>query len=72
MGEVLEKVVTLRSEMGYTGEIEMDGGIDPDTAPLAIEAGASVLVAGSAIFGKPDRAAALAAIRNSHSTGANA
>jgi ribulose-phosphate 3-epimerase len=72
MGEVLEKVVTLRGEMGYTGEIEIDGGIDPDTAPLAIEAGVTVLVAGSAIFGKPDRAAALAAIRNSHSTGANA
>ncbi len=72
MGEVLEKVVTLRGEMAYTGEIELDGGIDPETAPLAIEAGATVLVAGSAIFGKPDRAAALAAIRNSHTTGANA
>ena len=72
MGEVLDKVVTLRGEMGYTGEIELDGGIDPDTAPLAIEAGASVLVAGSAIFGKPDRAAALAAIRDSRSTGARA
>ena len=30
--------------------IEVDGGIAPDTAPLAVEAGADVLVAGSAIF----------------------
>ena len=31
-------------------ELEVDGGIDPHTAPLAVEAGASVLVAGSAVF----------------------
>ena len=36
--------------------IEVDGGIDPDTAPLAISAGANVLVAGSATFrGGPDK-----------------
>ena len=45
------------------GEIEVDGGIDPTTAPVVAEAGATVLVAGSAVFGKPDRAAAIAAIR---------
>jgi ribulose-phosphate 3-epimerase len=32
-------------------ELEVDGGIDPETAPLCVEAGANVLVAGSAIFG---------------------
>jgi ribulose-phosphate 3-epimerase len=42
--------------------IEVDGGIDADTAPSAAEAGADLLVAGSAIFGKPDPAAAYAAI----------
>ena len=35
-------------------DLEVDGGIDPKTAPLAIAAGANVLVAGSAIFGAPD------------------
>jgi ribulose-phosphate 3-epimerase len=32
-------------------DLEVDGGIDPETAPLAVDAGANVLVAGSAIFG---------------------
>ena len=44
--------------------LEVDGGIDPTTAPLVKEAGANVLVAGSAVFGKADRAAAIEAIRN--------
>lgn len=44
-------------------ELEVDGGIDRDTAPQCAEAGANVLVAGSAVFGKPDRAAAIRAIR---------
>jgi ribulose-phosphate 3-epimerase len=35
-------------------DIEVDGGIDLDTAPIAVEAGANVLVAGSAIFNRPD------------------
>ncbi|MCL2562847.1 MAG: ribulose-phosphate 3-epimerase [Oscillospiraceae bacterium] len=44
-------------------ELQVDGGIDPVTAPLVVEAGANVLVAGSAVFGKADRAAAIAALR---------
>ena len=44
-------------------DLEVDGGIDAATAPLAAAAGANVLVAGSAVFNKPDRAAAIAAIR---------
>jgi ribulose-phosphate 3-epimerase len=32
----------------------VDGGIDPETTPLVVEAGARVLVAGSAIFGSPE------------------
>jgi ribulose-phosphate 3-epimerase len=41
-------------ELAPNVEIEVDGGIDPDTAPLCVAAGASVLVAGSAVFGHPD------------------
>ena len=39
-------------------ELEVDGGIDAETAPAAVEAGARVLVAGSAIFGAADGVAA--------------
>jgi len=48
---------------GFAGPIELDGGIAPDTAPLAIDAGARVLVAGSAVFGAKDRAAAIRRLR---------
>jgi len=44
-------------------ELEVDGGIDPETKDLVIEAGANVLVAGSAVFGKPDRVEAIRALR---------
>ena len=43
--------------------IEVDGGIRPGTAQKVVEAGADVLVAGSAIFGEPDYAKAIAALR---------
>jgi len=43
--------------------IEVDGGVTPETAPLVIEAGASALVAGSAVFGRPPYAKAIAALR---------
>lgn len=46
-------------------ELEVDGGIDRKTAALTMQAGADVLVAGSAVFGKLDRAEAIEAIRNS-------
>jgi ribulose-phosphate 3-epimerase len=45
--------------------IEVDGGQNGDNAALAIEAGADAIVAGSAIFGSNDYAAAIARIRNS-------
>ena len=44
--------------------LQVDGGIDAVTAPRAVAAGADVLVAGSAVFNKPDRKAAIEAIRN--------
>ena len=49
-------------ELGDGPRIEIDGGIDADTAPAAAEAGTSLFVAGSAIFSEPDPAAAYAAI----------
>ncbi len=53
MTESLEKIKRLRAEIirqGLNVEIEIDGGINGETAPLAVEAGATVLVAGSYIF----------------------
>ena len=44
-------------------ELEVDGGIDPDTAKLVTQAGATVLVAGSAVYGAEDTAAAIEALR---------
>jgi ribulose-phosphate 3-epimerase len=54
MPEVMDKVRQVRAaidEAGLAVDIEVDGGIDVDTAPRAAEAGANVFVAGSAIFG---------------------
>ena len=44
-------------------ELEVDGGVAPKTAPLVIEAGANVLVAGSAVYGAADIPGAIAALR---------
>lgn len=44
-------------------ELEVDGGVAPKTAPLVVEAGANVLVAGSAVYGAADIPAAIAALR---------
>ena len=66
MNDQLSKIRELRKyidQEGFDCLIEVDGGIDEFTAPLALEAGANVLVAGSAVFGKADRAAAIAALK---------
>jgi len=44
-------------------ELEVDGGISPETAKVVVDAGATILVAGNAVFAKPDRAAAIRALR---------
>ncbi|MDU0333020.1 MULTISPECIES: ribulose-phosphate 3-epimerase [Paenibacillus] len=55
-----------KDELGLTDlRIEVDGGIAAATAPLVVEAGADVLVAGNAVFGQADRRAAMAEIRES-------
>ncbi len=66
MADQLDKIRAVRKyidELAPGCELECDGGIDAQTAPSAIEAGCDVLVAGSAVFGKSDRAAAIRAIR---------
>ena len=67
MHDQLPKIAELRQEIDKRGlacELEVDGGVDPVTAKLVKDAGATVLVAGSAVFGKPDRKAQIDAIRN--------
>ena len=67
LSEVVPKISRTRQEIDRRGldvAIEVDGGIDVRTAPLTAAAGASVFVAGSAIFGQSDPAAAAHAIRH--------
>jgi ribulose-phosphate 3-epimerase len=64
--EVLDKLAQARRLVDARGldvELEIDGGINVDTAPRAAAAGADILVAGSAVFRAPDPAAAARAIR---------
>jgi ribulose-phosphate 3-epimerase len=58
----LDKLARLRALLPQTAAIEVDGGVDTRTAGACASHGANVLVAGSAIFGQPDPAAAYAAI----------
>jgi ribulose-phosphate 3-epimerase len=65
---VLPKIRALRSlcdERGLDTIIEVDGGLSGANAWQVIDAGAGAIVAGSAVFGAPDYAAAIAAIRRS-------
>lgn len=67
--EMLPKIRRLRKlcdARGLNPIIEVDGGQNCESARQAIEAGANAIVAGSAIFGSVDYAAAIAAIRNAH------
>jgi len=63
MPDVLEKTRALRRH-GYGGHVEMDGGLGPGTLVRCAEAGANVLVAGTAIFGAPDVEAAIRGFRS--------
>ena len=54
--DVVPKVARVRAELdrrGLSAELEVDGGIDEETAPTVVRAGARVLVAGSAVFDTP-------------------
>ena len=59
----VERAAKLRADRGLSFRIEVDGGVDASTAPEAARAGADVFVAGTAIFGRPDPAAAAAELR---------
>ena len=66
MPEVLDKVRAARAAIdgrALAVDLEVDGGIDEHTAPLATAAGANVLVAGSAIFARPDPLVAARTLR---------
>lgn len=65
--ETMEKMRQLKEILTHRGKnilIEVDGGINKDTVKTAIASGADILVAGSAVFGKPDYRAAVDALRD--------
>ena len=64
MPQAVDKIAALRGRAGDGLMIQVDGGVDANTAPLCTRAGADVLVAGSAVFGKKDRKEAISAIRS--------
>ena len=66
IGETLEKIkklAELKEKHGYHYDIQVDGGIVPETAKLCKEAGANVFVAGSYIYGAEDPAQSIALLR---------
>ncbi len=64
MLEAAKKVADVRKIVGPKIRVEVDGGIDAETTPIVVSYGADTLVAGNAIFSKPDRTAAINAIRD--------
>jgi ribulose-phosphate 3-epimerase len=69
--QVLPKLAGLRrliDDSGFPIDLEVDGGIHPGTARDVVQAGARVLVAGSAVFDQPDRAEAIRALRRAAET----
>ena len=66
----IRRARTLLDETGSSAELEVDGGVGPSNVARVVDAGASVVVAGSAVFGHPDGArAGVAAIRSGASAG---
>ena len=66
IASTLDKIHMLAHEIadfGYDCPIEVDGGINPETTALVTSAGASILVAGSYIFGADDAKAAIQSLR---------
>ena len=68
MTDVLPKVQQLR-RLGFQGEVSMDGGIAPTTIGSSAAAGTNVFVAGTAVFGAPDRRARIDELRRLAQTG---
>jgi ribulose-phosphate 3-epimerase len=61
--EAAKKIVQVRKIVGPDIRVEVDGGIDSQTAPIVVSYGADTIVAGNAIFSKPDRIAAINVLR---------
>ncbi len=61
----LDKLPRIRAILGSGAALQVDGGVDPETAPRCRQAGANVFVAGSAIFGVSDPGEAYRAIARS-------
>jgi len=64
-GEKLRQTSAMIRESGRPIHLEVDGGIDPKTAPDAVKSGATVLVAGTSVFRAPDVREAIRLLRNS-------
>ena len=67
MPSALEKLKALRAvctARGLSPWLEVDGGVDEVTGPECVAAGANLLVAGSAVFGKADMAAAVRGLKS--------
>jgi len=62
--EKVRRARAIRDARGLSFRIQVDGGIGPSTVSAAVEAGADTVVAGSAIFHRPDPAAAAREIRS--------
>lgn len=65
--ETVEKVRKIKAEIEYRGlnvDIQVDGGINLQNASTLVNAGATILVAGSSVFGSKDPRAAISALRN--------
>jgi len=60
----IERIRARIERLGLSTHIEVDGGVKAHNARRFTDAGADVLVSGSGVFGQPDRAAAIAAIRD--------
>jgi len=64
LSESIAKIARLKDSLdGLDLDISVDGGVDPGNAAGLVAAGATTLIAGSAVFGREDRAAAVAALR---------
>ena len=63
MHDMLDKIAQVRGMLTAGQRLEVDGGINPETAGLCAASGADVFVAGENVFGSPDIAAAIRALR---------
>ena len=70
MYETMEKVTAIREKINALGlktDIQVDGGINPETVKVAAKAGANIFVAGSAVFKAEDPKATIETLRNNAS-----